>query len=288
MALHLDERQRAMLQEMHIRVWWPAEPAEVASQPDAARGPAARPGAATAPARPVRPAPVAPAPAAAAQPAPVGRDDTPAAPDAALPADAGLPALAQVVAHCSACALCEGRKRAVFAPPLPARQTDWMIVGDPPTADDERAGSPFAGIEGELLDNMLRAVQCSRSGSGAAGAWLTHVVKCRPEVLRNPQADELDRCAQHLRREVALVRPRMILAMGRFAAIALLSPTQPDVAQVPAGKLRGRLHHFEGVPVVVTYSPARLLRAPQEKAGAWADLCLARAALQSSDTPPAA
>lgn len=190
-----------------------------------------------------------------------------------------MPALAQAVSTCSACGLCEGRKTAVFGPGAPARQTDWMVVGDPPTDDDERAARPFAGEAGELLDNMLRAVQCRRDGEGAAGAWLTHVVKCLPAQVRNPQPDELARCAMYLRREVALVRPRVILALGRHAALSLLAPSDPEIAKVPPGRLRGRLYRFEGVPVVVSYSPARLLRAPTEKAGAWADLCLARAAM---------
>ena len=277
MSLDLDERQRAMLQEMHIRVWWPVAAPAAAELPQGDTTVATRPapvaGARAAPARPV--VETAPAIARMATPMP------PAARSDATPVPDGqdMPALAQAVAACADCGLCEGRRQAVFAAPTPARQTDWMVVGDPPTGDDERAGNPFAGVEGELLDNMLRAVQCSRTGTGAAGAWLTHVVKCRPAAVRNPEPDELALCARYLRREVALVRPRVILATGRFAALSLLSPSNPDIAQVPPGKLRGRLHQFEGVPVVVTYSPARLLRAPQEKAGAWADLCLARSVL---------
>jgi len=280
MSLDLDQRQRAMLREMQVRVWWPAaaRPAETPVAP--LRQSVLAHNTAPVP-HPVETAPASDLPEtpgtpgkAVVQPAPIG---APSALDAM-----DMPALAQAVAVCSACQLCDGRKTAVFALALPARQTDWMVVGDPPTDDEERAGHPFAAAEGELLDNMLRAVQCSRSGIGAAGAWLTHAVKCRPALVRNPQPEELARCAMYLRREVALVRPRVILAMGRFAALALLLPSDPAIAQVPAGKLRGRLHAFEGVPVVVTYSPARLLRAPQEKAGAWADLCLARAAAQDS------
>lgn len=269
-----------MLQEMRVRVWWPegtpAAPALPLEQPagQVAAHPLP-PGADPAPRRAL--------PVAAAQPPIRAVPGAPAHEASALDA-MDMPALAQTVAACAACRLCEGRKTAVFASPEPARQADWLVVGDPPTDDDERAGSPFAAAQGELLDNMLRAVQCSRSGSGAAGAWLTHVVKCRPAMVRNPEPDELARCAMYLRQEVALVRPRVILAMGRYAALSLLAASDPDIAKVPAGKLRGRLHTFEGVPVVVTYSPARLLRAPLEKAGAWADLCLARtAALRDPD-----
>lgn len=273
MSLDLDDRQRAMLQEMHVRVWWPAvAPAAVPPVAvDAPETPALR-----------RPTPVpvpvpAPAPARAEPVRAVQRL-------AGTPMDSAvegmdMPALAQAVSTCAACRLCEGRKTAVFTAAAPARQADWMVVGDPPTDDDERAARPFAGEAGELLDNMLRAVQCRRDGEGAAGAWLTHVVKCLPAQVRNPQADELARCAMYLRREVALVRPRVILALGRHAALSLLAPSDPEIAKVPPGKLRGRLHVFEGVPVVVSYSPARLLRAPAEKAGAWADLCLARSVL---------
>jgi DNA polymerase len=188
-----------------------------------------------------------------------------------------MSALASTIAACDACRLCEGRKAAVFPRHALARQVDWMVVGDPPTEDEERAGAPFAGPGGVLLDNMLRAVRRTRDSAGASGAWLTHVVKCRPAAVRNPQPEELARCAQYLHREVALVQPRVILAMGRFAALSLLAATALDSAKVPFGKLRGRLHRFAGVPVVVTYSPARLLRAQEDKAGAWADLCLAQA-----------
>ena len=280
MSLDLDERQRAMLQEMRVRVWWPE------AAPAAPALPLAQPaGQAATPPLPMRadPAPRRALPVAAAQPPIRAVPGAPAHEASALDA-MDMPSLAQTVAACAACRLCEGRKTAVFSPHAPARQADWLVVGDPPTDDDERAGTPFAAAQGELLDNMLRAVQCSRSGSGAAGAWLTHVVKCRPAMVRNPEPDELARCAMYLRQEVALVRPRVILAMGRYAALSLLAASDPDIAKVPAGKLRGRLHRFEGVPVVVTYSPARLLRAPLEKAGAWADLCLARtAALRDPD-----
>ena len=300
MSLDLDERQRAMLQEMHLRVWWPAAaPAApvVAPVPAHSGVPARAPepaqatvlaaagavlDAAPQTAALRRPSPTPAGPARAVQPQPGSGPDT--AVDGM-----DMPALAQAVAACAACRLCEGRKTAVFGAGAPARQADWMVVGDPPTGDEERAARPFAGEAGELLDNMLRAVQCHRDGEGAAGAWLTHVVKCLPAQVRNPQPDELARCAMYLRREVALVRPRVILALGRYAALSLLAPSDPEIAKVPPGRLRGRLYTFEGVPVVVSYSPARLLRAPAEKAGAWADLCLARSAMASSadDDAPA-
>lgn len=277
MSLDLDQRQRAMLQEMRIRVWWPESPPPAVSASESVG---------TAPAPPAS-APVSGAATPHAMPAAPGHTPVvaPVAPRLAegltLEVSAiqllGMAALAATIAACEACALCRGRKAAVFPSAAPVRQADWLVVGDPPTAEDERAGAAFAGDAGILLDNMLRAVQRTRDASGAAGAWLTNVVKCRPAVVRNPEPDELARCAAYLRREIALVQPRVILAMGRFAALSLLVGADPEVMKVPFGKLRGRVHDFEGVPVVVTYSPARLLRAQEDKAGAWVDLCLAQA-----------
>ncbi len=185
--------------------------------------------------------------------------------------------LRAAVSGCSACALCEGRKRPVFvADPLPA-QADWLIVGEPPDEHEERAGAPFVGATGQLLDAMLRAVQVSRDGQGSAGARLTPVVKCRPAAVRNPTPDELAQCAAYLWREIALTRPRVIVAMGRFAALSLLGRDHPELLQLPFGQVRGKLYRIRGVAVVVTYHPSKLLRAPLHKAQAWADLCLARA-----------
>jgi DNA polymerase len=283
MSLDLDERQRAMLQEMRVRVWWPMQVPQ--PEPAHAGNPRAEAPVAAAPAPPSAAAPDACVPAEAAT---VAKNPSPPARPSSSVHDMDIDRLAATIAACTACNLCEGRKAAVFPSQPLLRQADWLVVGDPPTEEDERAGAAFAGQAGELLDNMLRAVQRTRDGTGAAGAWLTHVVKCRPAVVRNPQADELARCADYLRREVALVQPRVILAMGRFAALSLLVATEPEVANVPFGKLRGRVFAFEGVPVVVTYSPARLLRAQEDKAGAWADLCLAQATATPAPRPHAA
>ncbi|MDE2416881.1 MAG: uracil-DNA glycosylase [Burkholderiales bacterium] len=277
MALELDSRQRAMLLEMGVHVWLP--------------------GAAFAPAVPARaPEPVAPL-AATAVPRVALRPKlgttpvaTPgAAPVAATPStvaqavDAsalGWDALAQTVAACQACALCGSRKTTTLRAPAQA-QMDWMVVGDPPDEDEDREGQPFAQAQGQLLDNMLKAVGASRTGSGASGAYLTNIVKCRPPHGRIPQAAELAQCAAYLQQEIALVRPRMILAMGRFAMQVLLGE-QPQWATQPLGKLRGAVYQYRGVPVVVTYAPKVLLRAPADKAKAWADLCLAMDTLEAS------
>ncbi|MEP6972294.1 MAG: uracil-DNA glycosylase [Betaproteobacteria bacterium] len=261
MSLNLDARQRAMLLEMGVRVWWPRAPAAAK-----VAGPLARV---------VRePHPTAPAPS----PALSQTDGAVEHMDWAQ--------LAQAVQDCTACGLCEGRKAPVFVSEPAPLQADWLVVGEPPDEHEERAGSPFVGAAGQLLDNMLRAVSCQRDGHGRGGARLTHVVKCRPAAVRPPLPDELARCAVFLRREIALTRPRVILAMGRFAALSLLAEDYPEVLQMPLGQLRGREFRVDGIPVIVTYHPVKLLRAPLEKANAWADLCLARSLVQNQPSHP--
>jgi uracil-DNA glycosylase family 4 len=291
MSLDLDPRQRAMLAEMKVPVWWPkAAPMAMLHAPDLMDGATAIDDQAlhasvAAPDQVSRPA--APAPRAEAP-------DNWQAPAAMARAPASTPTsdidrmdwaqLAQTVAHCTACGLCEGRTAPVFvAEPAPV-QADWLIVGEPPDEDEERAGTPFAGEAGQLLNNMLRAVQCTRGGAGSAGARLTSVVKCRTTPVRNPGADELAQCAVYLRREIVLTRPRVIVAMGRFSAMALLAQDYPELLQLPFGRLRGKIYHWMGIPVVVTYHPSTLLRTPVQKANAWLDLCLARA--QTTTAPP--
>ena len=186
----------------------------------------------------------------------------------------GWSALQEAVSRCQSCALCAARHAPILG--TGHAQAVWMVVGDLPSEEDDQQGQPFTGPEGVLLDNMLKAVGARRQSrlpaepdTGAAVAYLTHAVKCRPPAGRNPDAAELAVCAHYLSRQVALVQPRVILAMGRFAIQTLLGTTEP------MGKLRGRLHDFQGVPVVVTYPPSSLLRTPADKAKAWADLVLA-------------
>lgn len=285
MGLNLDPRQRAMLQEMGVRVWWPkADPATQAAPVSAAL---ARPQVSEPP-TPVPTAPPARHPAVTATP-PMAAKPAPAAASAQVLESANGPVdamdwaqLALAVRNCTACGLCQGRKAPVFiSDPTPA-PAHWLVVGEPPDEQEERAGSPFVGMAGQLLDNMLRAVQCQRDGRGRSGARLTSVVKCRPAAVRPPQLDELAQCAVFLRREIFLTQPRVILAMGRFAAMSLLGQDYPDVLQLPLGQLRGRAFQLQGIPVVVSYHPAKLLRAPQEKANAWADLCLARSLVDAA------
>lgn len=272
MTLELDDRQRAMLQEMGVRVWMPGtafalqegEPQRPTSAVAAEVMNAAEP--AVAPTR----VPASPAVAAA----PVGAV-RPAAVTTALRLDKlDWPALAETAATCQACGLCAGRKQSTLQAPAEATQADWFFVGDPPDEDEDRQGEAFAGQSGQLLDNMLKAMGARRGGAGVSGAYVTNIVKCRPPGTRLPQADELAECAAYLQRELALVRPKVIVAMGRFA-IAQLLGEHPDATALPLGKQRGTVYRYQGIPVVVTYAPKVLLRASADKAKAWADLCLA-------------
>jgi DNA polymerase len=171
--------------------------------------------------------------------------------------------LAEAVAACRRCRLCEGRHHTVFG--VGDAQADWLIVGEAPGEQEDLQGEPFVGQAGKLLDNMLRAVGLDRRRN----VYIANVLKCRPPANRNPAPEEVAQCEPFLRRQVELLQPRIILAMGRFAVQSLLGSSEP------IGKLRGRTHQYLGVPVIVTYHPAYLLRNLPEKAKAWADLCLA-------------
>lgn len=299
MSLDLNARQRAMLQEMGVRVWAPlaapesqavlAESAipQSAYEPRPAAVPVI-PTAAMAPAEPFAEASPHSAASAAAEDDPTEQRPSPSRVTELVSGIASMnwPELTQAVRHCQACAMCLGRRAPVLAAPGKPGPCDWLLVADPPDEAQERAGQPFVDEAGELLDNMLRAVAVQRwnhdAGAGkdqgaASRAYLTHVLKCRPALTRAPDAAELSTCAHFLRREIALTQPRVILAMGRFAMQLLLSETPPEQARLPLGKLRGQVWRFADVPVVVSYPPAYLLRNGQDKARAWADLCLARA-----------
>jgi DNA polymerase len=181
--------------------------------------------------------------------------------------------LREAVASCRACALCESRQQTVFG--VGHLRAHWMIVGEAPGEQEDRQGEPFVGPAGQLLDNMLRAIGLTRAEAPPARqVYIANTLKCRPPKNRNPEPTETATCAPFLERQIALVQPRIILAMGRFAAQALLASTEP------LGKLRGRAHAWHGVPVIVTYHPAYLLRTPADKARAWEDLCLAATLLE--------
>jgi len=213
---------------------------------------------------------------------PVGRPPAVVARAAGTPLDLGAldwEALADTAASCQACGLCAGRKHATLQP-APG-QRDWLVVGDPPEEDEDRTAQAFVESPGLLLDNMLKAVGASRTGEGAAGAYATNVVKCRPPHGQIPQAADLAQCAQYLQREIALVQPKVILAMGRFAIQTLLAE-HGALATQPLGKLRGTVYQYQGIPVIVTYPPKLLLRNSPDKAKAWADLCLAMDVCEAS------
>ena len=179
-------------------------------------------------------------------------------------------ALAEAVAACRACKLCEGRNNTVFG--VGDRNADWLLVGEAPGENEDFQGEPFVGQAGKLLDNMLKALSLDRNGK----VYIANVLKCRPPGNRNPQPEEVVQCEPFLRRQVQLLQPKIILAMGRFAAQTLLGTTEP------IGKLRGRVHEYAGVPVVATYHPAYLLRNLPDKAKAWTDLCFAQELLNKN------
>jgi len=333
MSLDLDTRQRAMLAEMGVHVWWPdsAVPDEVLSQAAEAdlqadsdhhraiENVTASPGderatgqnhthpvapqASPPAANPAPPQPTAapdhaadrrPAAPARSRPTPSGPAPTVLTPLPQGVADMDWPKLQATVAACQACAMCLGRRGPVLAAPSDTLRADWLVLGEPPDDAQERAGEPFVEDAGLLLDNMLKAVGVHRHEPDLAvgteaqdapqppavpdpahTAYLSLVLKCRPALPTAPDAQAMADCAHYLRREIALVQPKVILAMGRLAMQVLLSQDHPQGIKLPLGKLRGQVWHYQGVPVVVTYPPAYLLRNPQDKARAWEDLCLA-------------
>ncbi|MFM7703416.1 MAG: uracil-DNA glycosylase family protein [Rubrivivax sp.] len=206
-------------------------------------------------------------------------------PAGTAPAAAGLgwPALREAVAACQACALGASRHQTVFG--VGGTRAHWMIVGEAPGEQEDLRGEPFVGPAGQLLDAMLRSVGLTRSDDPALDpacqVYITNTLKCRPPRNRNPERDEMARCEPFLVRQIELLRPRLILAMGRFAVQSLLRTEEP------IGRLRGRVHRYQGVPVVVTYHPAYLLRNLPDKARAWEDLCLALQTMASLPPPDA-
>lgn len=255
MTVQLDARQRAMLAEIGIRWDDPLVPTD-----DAVPEPAPAQDAAPPPIRAVR----------------VGVAAQPAAPRtapgvvvrASSPVEVmGWGELRAAVAECKACQLCAGRRNTVFG--VGDTRAEWLVVGEAPGENEDLQGEPFVGSAGKLLDNMLKALGLSRQHK----VYIANVLKCRPPGNRNPLPQEVAQCEPFLRRQIQLLQPRIILAMGRFAVQSLLGNNDP------IGKLRGRVHRYGETPVVVTYHPAYLLRNPADKARAWDDLCLALDAL---------
>jgi DNA polymerase len=173
------------------------------------------------------------------------------------------PTLKAAVPGCTACSLHKSRKQTVFG--VGDEDADWLLVGEAPGAEEDQQGEPFVGQAGRLLDAMLAAVDLGRG----TNVYIANVLKCRPPGNRNPEQAEVAQCAPHLLRQVELIRPRLILAMGRFAVQTLLK-TDASIAS-----LRGKVHAYHGVPLIVTYHPAYLLRTLPDKAKAWQDLLFA-------------
>jgi DNA polymerase len=167
------------------------------------------------------------------------------------------------VSGCTRCALHQGRTQTVFGVGDP--DADWMVVGEAPGAEEDRRGEPFVGRAGKLLDEMLRAV-----GQGRDSVFIANILKCRPPNNRDPRPEESAECRGYLERQIQLVQPKIILAVGRIAAQLLLDTDSP------VGRLRGSPHRLGRTPLVVTYHPAYLLRSPSQKRKAWDDLCLAK------------
>jgi DNA polymerase len=276
----LDERQVAIVRELGL-AWWPR-----ARRPAVAAPGAAADAGTDRPAVPPRPAlrPAPPRPAAV----PLANPAAPAA-RATATVDTGpldWEGLRAAVAACRACPLCESRRQTVFGVGHP--HAHWMIVGEAPGEQEDLRGEPFVGAAGQLLDAMLRSVGLTRDEAAAEGeppldparqVYIANTLKCRPPRNRNPEPHEMQQCEPFLIRQIELVRPRVIIAMGRFAVQALLRTSEA------IGRLRGRVHRYQGVPLIVTYHPAYLLRNLPDKARAWEDLCLA---LETMESPPPA
>ncbi|BBP04981.1 uracil-DNA glycosylase [Sulfuriferula plumbiphila] len=172
-------------------------------------------------------------------------------------------ALRQAVASCTACPLYATRTQGVLG--VGDIHADWLFVGEAPGAEEDAQGEPFVGAAGKLLDAMLAAIRLKRGDN----VYIANVLKSRPPGNRNPKPEEIAACLPYLVRQVQLIQPRLIVALGRFAAHSLLN-TDASISS-----LRGQVHHYHGIPLIVTYHPAYLLRNLADKARAWEDLCLA-------------
>jgi DNA polymerase len=182
----------------------------------------------------------------------------------AAPSAMGWDELRATVAACRQCGLCEARRQAVLG--VGDVNADWLFVGEGPGAEEDQRGEPFVGQAGKLLDNMLAAIGLKRGED----VYIANAVKCRPPENRTPTSEEMAVCRPFLERQIEMIRPRLIVALGRPAAQTLLQ------TEVKVGAARGRLHDYRGIPLIVTYHPAYLLRTLPDKAKAWEDLCFMR------------
>lgn len=220
---------------------------------------------------PVAPTTVAEGPQAVRAPPDPGRPAliTPATSVPIVPIGDSAAAWSQLTAQIATCTACGlSRTRTKTVPGVGDRRADWLIIGEAPGADEDASGEPFVGRAGKLLDAMLRAVGLSRQ----RGVYITNIVKCRPPNNRDPAPDEAAACSGYLERQIALIEPKLILAVGKVAAHNLLGVDEP------VSRMRGKVWQWRGtdLPIVVTYHPAYLLRSPLEKRRSWDDLCLAQ------------
>ncbi len=194
-------------------------------------------------------------------------------PPVSVPTTAGVTtweSLRAEVLACTKCPLHGSRTQGVFG--VGSREAQWLVVGEAPGAEEDRRGEPFVGRAGHLLDAMLKAIGLSRGSN----VYIANVLKSRPPGNRDPKPEEVAACLPYLMRQIELLRPRVMLAVGRIAAQNLLS------TDAPLGRLRGKVHHFGelNTPLIVTYHPAYLLRTPSDKRKAWEDLKFARSVFQ--------
>ena len=182
--------------------------------------------------------------------------------------------LRKTVANCRACDLCQKRTQTVFG--IGDTQANIVLVGEGPGFEEDKKGEPFVGVAGKLLDAMLTSIGLERHHN----VYITNIVKCRPPNNRNPKPQEARACMGYLRRQLAIIKPQLIVALGAVAAAHLLQSDQP------VGKLRQQLHDYEGALLIVTYHPAYLLRAPIEKRKSWEDLQWIRRLMATQNSPP--
>jgi DNA polymerase len=184
------------------------------------------------------------------------------------------PNLSKQVAECSACALCQQRKQAVLG--VGDQQADWLFVGEGPGAEEDVQGEPFVGQAGKLLDNMLAALDLKRDSK----VYIANAVKCRPPGNRTPENAEMAACRPYLERQIALIKPKIIVLLGKAAVHSVLHEDKT------LASMRGQRFEYQGIPTIVTYHPAYLLRNLPEKAKAWEDLLLARRFLRQASATP--
>jgi uracil-DNA glycosylase family 4 len=226
--------------------------------------------------RPARAVPVAPAAATPAAMAAVATAAAPAAPVRSPSLGLSLAAVREELGDCTRCKLSAGRKNIVFGVGNPS--ADLVFVGEGPGADEDARGEPFVGAAGQLLDKMIAAMGYARSD-----VYICNVIKCRPPYNRNPEPDEVAACEPFLKGQLGAIKPRMIVALGKFAAQSICRE------QTPISRLRGNFRTYEGIQVMPTYHPAFLLRTPEAKRQAWSDLQAVLAALaRMGITPPGA